>query len=101
MLNSLAFTNLKEKQNMSTTKWSLEADFLQACNCDYGCPCEFSAPPTYGSCQGMGAWSINHGRYGNINLDGLGMAFAAYWPKAIHLGGGTIGLMIDERANPS
>ena len=82
------------------TKWSIHADFLQACNCDYGCPCEFSAPPTLGYCQGMGAWSIRSGHYDNVKLDGLGVAFAAHWPKAIHEGGGTCGLMFDERANP-
>jgi hypothetical protein len=65
------------------TKWSLEADFIQACNCDYGCPCEFSAPPTGGFCEGMGAWRITQGVYGNVKLDGLGVAFAAHWPKAI------------------
>ena len=34
-------------------KWSLEADYLQGCNCDYGCPCEFEAPPTEGLCEGL------------------------------------------------
>src|SRR5712691_2788879 len=29
-------------------KWTIEADCLLACNCDYGCPCEFDAPPTQG-----------------------------------------------------
>lgn len=82
------------------TKWSLEADFIQACNCDFGCPCEFSAPPTQGFCQGMGAWRINRGQYGDVKLDGLGFAFAAHWPKAIHEGGGTCCLMFDERAAP-
>lgn len=82
------------------TKWSLEADYLQACNCDYGCPCEFSAPPTTGFCQGLGAWSISRGRYGDVKLDGLGFAFAAHWPKAIHEGNGTCCLMFDERATP-
>src|SRR3954452_24101473 len=82
------------------TKWSLEADFIQACNCDYGCPCEFSAPPTKGFCEGMGAWRIKGGTYGNVSLDGLGLAFAAHWPKAIHEGNGTCGLLFDERANP-
>jgi len=79
-------------------KWNIEADFLQACNCDYGCPCEFSAPPTKGYCQGMGAWRINRGSFGSVKLDGLGLAFAAHWPKAIHEGGGTCGLLFDERA---
>ena len=84
----------------SKTKWSIEADFIQACNCDYGCPCEFSAPPTKGFCEGMGAWSITRGNFGDVILDGLGFAFAAHWPKAIHEGGGTCALFFDECANP-
>lgn len=81
------------------TKWSLEADYLQACNCDYGCPCEFSAPPTRGDCQGMGAWKINRGQYGGLSLDGLAFGFAAHWPEAIHKGNGTLCLFFDEKAN--
>lgn len=81
------------------TKWSFEADFLQACNCDYGCPCEFSAPPTRGFCEGTGAWRITKGSYGDVPLDGLAVAFAANWPKAIHEGNGTLALFIDERAS--
>jgi hypothetical protein len=79
--------------------WDFEADYLQACNCDYGCPCEFSAPPTPGFCEGAGAWQIKKGKCGNVSLDGLCLGFAAHWPKAIHLGGGTVTLFIDERAN--
>ncbi len=81
------------------TKWNIEADYLQACNCDYGCPCEFSAPPTLGYCQGMGAWRISQGRFGDVSLNGLGLGFAAHWPKAIHEGNGTVCLFIDEKAN--
>jgi hypothetical protein len=81
------------------TKWNIEADFLQACNCDYGCPCEFSAPPTRGFCEGMGAWRINQGNYGDLKLDGLGVAFAARWPKTIHEGDGTACLFFDECAD--
>jgi len=81
-------------------KWSFEADFLQGCNCDYGCPCEFSAPPTRGSCEGMGAWRINRGNYGKVPLSGLALGFAARWPKAIHEGNGTACIFVDEKANP-
>ncbi len=81
-------------------KWSLEADYLQACNCDYGCPCEFEAPPTMGYCEGVGAWRIDKGRYGDLKLDGLCFAFAARWPKAIHQGNGTVQLYFDEKADP-
>src|SRR5437879_5384087 len=81
-------------------KWSLEADYLQACNCDYGCPCEFEAPPTMGFCQGLGVYRINKGNYGDVRLDGLGMAWVVSFPKAMHQGNGTGGYIIDERANP-
>jgi hypothetical protein len=77
----------------------MEADFLQACNCDYGCPCEFSAPPTRGFCDGTGAWRVIKGLFGEVPLDGLTVAFAAHWPKAIHEGNGTLALFIDERAS--
>src|SRR5437763_7787025 len=82
-------------------KWSLEADFLQACNYDYGCPCEFSAPPTRGFCEGLGAWRITLGSYGEVPLTGLVFGFAAHWPKAIHEGNGTVCLFVDERATPA
>ncbi len=91
-----------EGQTMSSStsvSWVFDADYLQACNCDYGCPCEFSAPPTPGFCEGTGTWRIKTGRCGDVPLDGLCLAFAAYWPKAIHLGGGTVTVFIDERAN--
>lgn len=80
-------------------KWSFDADYLQACNCDYGCPCEFSAPPTTGFCEGIGVWRIERGNFDDVALDGLGLAFAAKWPGAIHEGNGTVCLFVDERAN--
>ena len=84
----------------NTPKWNFQADYLQACNCDYGCPCEFWAPPTTGYCEATGVWQIRQGKCGDIVLDGLCLAFVAHWPKAIHLGGGTVGVIVDERANP-
>ena len=82
------------------TKWKMEADFFQGCNCNYGCPCEFEAPPTMGFCEGLGIWRINKGKYGSISLDGLGLGFAAHWPKAIHEGQGTAAIFVDEKATP-
>ena len=79
-------------------KWTMEADHLTACNCNYGCPCEFEAPPTQGYCQGVGAWRINRGRYGDVSLNGLGLGGALYSPAALHLGNMTLALFIDERA---
>src|ERR1044071_1888240 len=80
-------------------KWNFEAEFIQACNCDYGCPCEFSAPPTRGNCEGSVAWQIRKGNFGSVKLDGLGLGFAVSWPKAIHEGNGTAAIFVDEKAN--
>ena len=85
--------------NGNGVKWEMEADYLQACSCDYGCPCEFQAPPTQGFCEGIGAWRINRGRYGDVSLDGLGLGFAARWPGALHEGNGTATIFIDEKAS--
>jgi hypothetical protein len=84
----------------SNVKWSFDADYLQACNCDYGCPCEFEAPPTYGFCEGMGAWKINCGNFGDVPLDGLGLGFAINFPGPMHKGNGIGVFYIDEAANP-
>jgi hypothetical protein len=82
------------------TKWFFEADYFQACNCDYGCPCEFEAPPTQGFCEGLGAWRINDGKFGDIALNGLGIAFAINFPGPMHKGNGTGVFFIDQRADP-
>jgi len=80
-------------------KWAMEADYLQACNCDYGCPCEFEAPPTQGHCEGIGAWRINKGNYGDVSLDGLGVGFSLRSKAALHEGDITLAAFIDEKAN--
>lgn len=101
MVEASGLAGVYQKGNAmsSNVKWSMEADYLQACNCDYGCPCEFSAPPTKGYCDGVGAWRIRLGNFGDVPLDGLLFGFAAHWPKAIHEGNGTVCLFFDERAD--
>ncbi len=79
----------------------MDADFFQACNCNFGCPCEFEAPPSMGFCEGMGAWRIRKGNYGKLKLDGLGLGFSAHWPAEIYKGNGTAVIFIDEKASAS
>lgn len=85
---------------MATVRWTWTADYLQACNCDWGCPCNWNARPTAGHCHGISAWKIRTGRYGDLELDGLHLAVAAKWPGPIHEGGGTCAAYVDERADP-
>ncbi len=80
-------------------KWFFDADYLQSCNCDYGCPCEFSAPPTTGACEGLCIWRIDKGEHDGLSLDGLGLGLAVKWPGAIHQGNGTAIPFVDEKAS--
>src|SRR5258708_29278114 len=77
----------------------LKGTVLIACNCDYGCPCNFNALPTHGHCEGGWAWHVHNGRYGSTDLGGLTFSIAADWPQAIHEANGEAAVLIDERAN--
>ena len=80
-------------------KWRLEGQYYQACSCDYGCPCEFEAPPTRGFCEDVSAWHVESGRYGDVFLDGISFGVAARWPGALHEGNGVDVPYFDDRAN--
>src|SRR5207249_7449804 len=83
------------------SKWRMSGSLLGECNCDWGCPCSFDAPPTHGGCRGVYTWVIDKGAYGDVKLDGLGVALPGIWPGAVHLGHGTQLVLIDGRATPA
>ena len=82
------------------TQWNFEADYFTACNCDWGCPCNFNARPTEGRCMGWGAWHILSGRYAEVPLDGLKFALYYSFPGAIEAGDGCACAYVDNRASP-
>ena len=75
---------------MAHTSWSMKGAHLNNCNCAFGCPCDFNAPPTDGPCIGMAGMKIDTGHFGDVKLDGLCWAATYHWPAALHLGNGTI-----------
>jgi hypothetical protein len=79
--------------------WSLKGTVLVACNCDYGCPCNYNARPSTGKCEGGWMWVVDKGVYDNVQLDGLALCVFANWPGAIHEGDGVAVAFIDENAN--
>jgi hypothetical protein len=81
--------------------WKVKGTVLVACNCDYGCPCNFNAPPSTGDCEGSWTWHIEQGNYGVVSLDGLTFGVYADWPGAIHEGNGKAIVFYDERADSS
>lgn len=81
------------------TKWTYRAEMINACNCDWGCPCNFNAKPTNGFCEGLYGAHITAGTCGDVKLDGLRYAWASRWPRAIHEGGGTARIWIEDTAS--
>jgi hypothetical protein len=80
-------------------RWHLNGQVLVACNCDWGCPCNFNAPPTRGKCEGGWTWHVDDGSFGDVSLGGLNFSVFANWPGAIHEGNGEALILIDERAD--
>jgi hypothetical protein len=80
-------------------EWELKGTVLVGCNCDYGCPCNFNAPPSTGDCEGGWVWHIEEGTYEEVDLSGLTLGLFADWPGAIHEGGGKAVAFYDERAD--
>jgi hypothetical protein len=81
------------------TDWEIHGMEFGNCNCSYGCPCQFSALPTYGNCRAVAFFRVDKGHFGEIRLDDLKMAFAVSWPGAVHEGRGTMQPIIDKSAN--
>jgi hypothetical protein len=79
--------------------WHLNGKVLVACNCNWGCPCNFNAPPTSGKCEGGWSWHVEEGAFGDVRLDGLNFSVFVNWPGAIHEGNGEGVVLIDERAD--
>ena len=88
------------KTDGATPRWHMRFDYVESCNCEYGCPCNFSGYPSDGFCEALVGYHIRDGRYGRVALDGLDVVYVAAWPKAIHQGGGTMRLYLSERARP-
>src|SRR3970282_1857890 len=79
--------------------WSFKAEYVETCNCDYGCPCNFNGFPTYGFCRAFDSFFITSGNYGkDVRLDVIDVIYVASWPKAIHEGNGTMQLFISKHA---
>jgi hypothetical protein len=90
----------EENTMTDVPQWRIAGDWFDVCNCNIPCPCTFAQPPSSGACEGVLAWHIREGHYGNVPLDGLNvMALAAFegniWGGETKM---TIGVFIDERA---
>lgn len=81
--------------------WNLSGDWFDVCKCNIPCPCTFAQTPSYGDCDGVLAYHINKGVYGEISLDGLNVLAVSYFKGNIWSGNtkADIAVFFDERAN--
>jgi hypothetical protein len=84
-------------------QWRVAGDWFDACKCRIPCPCTFAQPPTEGDCEGVLAYHVREGHYGEVRLDGLNVVALAWFEGNIWEEGtkATMGVLVDERADPS
>jgi len=81
-------------------RWKLDGDWFDVCKCDIPCPCEFARAPTYGDCEGILAWHVRKGAYGDVPLDGLNVVALGYFKGNLWEGAkATMAIFIDARAD--
>jgi hypothetical protein len=85
----------------SIPKWKASGDFFDVCKCNIPCPCTFAQAPSYGDCEGVMAYHIEDGYYGETSLDGLNVLALVYFKGNAWAGETKVSIAayIDERAN--
>lgn len=82
--------------------WRLAGDWFDVCRCRVPCGCTFGQAPDEGQCDGILAWHIREGNYGDVALDGLNVVGVGGFEGNIWTGEATnaaMGFFIDERAD--
>lgn len=85
-------------------KWRAKGDWFDVCKCSIPCPCTFAQAPSEGDCQGILAWHIDEGNYGDTDLSdlsivALGSFIGNLWTGEAHAS--FMAIYIDERADDS
>lgn len=81
--------------------WQVSGDWFDVCRCRVPCGCTFAQAPDEDDCDGILAWHIREGSYGDVKLDDLNVVAVASFTGNIWTGEGkpVMGIFIDERAD--
>ena len=83
--------------------WRVTGDWFDVCKCSIPCPCEFAQAPTYGDCDGILAYNIKKGSYGETTLGGLNVLAVGSFKGNIWAGDGktkvNMAIFFDEKAD--
>ncbi|HEX9678676.1 DUF1326 domain-containing protein [Nitrososphaera sp.] len=82
-------------------KWTASGDWFDVCSCSVPCPCIFAQAPTNGQCEGVLAYHVRNGTYGETSLNGLNVLALSYFKGNIWAGEtkASVAFFLDERAD--
>jgi hypothetical protein len=86
----------------TVARWKVSGDWFDVCKCNIPSPCTFAQAPSDGECQGVLAYHINSGNYGETPLDGLNVLMVDGFKGNIWAGeakDAKMGFFFDEQAN--
>jgi hypothetical protein len=89
---------------MSIPAWHVRGDWFDVCSCNIPCPCEFAQAPTDNYCEGVLAYHINAGRFGDAVLDGLNVVLVSRFTGDLWAGTADdweVGVFLDAKADPA
>jgi hypothetical protein len=81
-------------------EWHVAGDWFDVCKCTIPCPCTFAQAPSTGDCDGILAYHIRRGHYGDVKLDALNLLGVSQFTGNIWSGEtkAIMGFFIDQRA---
>jgi len=84
------------------TSWSVSGEYMEACSCDFLCPCipkNSTTPATLDFCKVALAFEIRGGSYGSTSMAGVRFVMVAQSKAVMSEGGWIGGLIIDSVAS--
>lgn len=84
------------------TKWTAKGEYMEACSCDFLCPCipkNSTTPATHDFCKVALAFDIAEGKFGDTSLAGVRWVFFAQSKAVMSSGEWIGGVVIDPSAS--
>lgn len=86
---------------MAIPKWWMKGDWFDVCSCNIPCPCGFAQAPTNDHCEGVMAYHVREGAFGDVDVSGLNVIAVVTidgnaWAKQAKV---SLGIFMDERAS--
>lgn len=62
LIKSMSSSGSSQQEELSIPKWKMKSDYVETCNFDFGCSCNFNGFPTYGFSRALILFHIQEGK---------------------------------------